>query len=115
MSSHRSIAMMSAPSAASSRACDRPCPRAAPVMTATLPSTLPATVTPRSRCVPAADSAVADGLRFQVLLETFDAVLPADPAGLVPAIRCVSPVEEAAVDVDGSDAQPAREGHRPVG
>ena len=58
--------------------------------------------------LPAADSAVADGLRFQVLLETFDAVLPADPAGLVPAIRCVSPVEEAAVDVDGSDAQPAR-------
>ena len=36
--SHKSNAMMSAPSSANLTACERPCPLAAPVMKATFPS-----------------------------------------------------------------------------
>src|ERR1700712_2843993 len=118
MSSHRSMAMMSAPSAASSRACDRPCPRAAPVMTTTLSCTLPIRTPVHSliayRVAVTADSAVADTLRFQVLLESLDTVLSADTAGLVAAVRRVRPVEKAAVEHQRSDAKLISESHRPL-
>src|ERR1700682_4153834 len=55
-------------------------------------------------------SRIGDGLDFGVLVETCNAVLAADPAGLIAAEWCVGAVARGAVDADEAGAQPL--GHR---
>src|SRR5882757_6404576 len=53
---------------------------------------------------------VGHGFHFGVLVETGDAVLASDPAGLISAERCVGAVARGAVDADEAGTQPL--GHR---
>src|ERR1700682_2072659 len=53
---------------------------------------------------------IADRFDFRVLVESGDAVLASDPAGLIAAEWCVGAVARGAVDADEAGAQPL--GHR---
>src|SRR6478752_5331415 len=56
-----------------------------------------------------------DGLGLEILSETLNAALPADPAALEATERSVGTVEHSAVDAEGAGADAPRDRHPAVG